>query len=92
LAVAADLDRVTNSEWDWVAEQPRTYVPSGGTDGQTKRTEGALVVATTGRITGLPRRTCLIFGTSEADFILVAFKGGPHEDPDWFKSFLSVAI
>lgn len=69
----------------------RTFA-SGGTEGQTKRTEGALVLATTGRITGQPRRTCLIFGTSEDDFILVAFKGGADEDPDWFKSLLPVAI
>jgi hypothetical protein len=26
MAVAADLDRATDSQWDWVAEQTRTYL------------------------------------------------------------------
>ena len=33
MAVAADLDRATDSQWDWVAEQARTYLASGGTEG-----------------------------------------------------------
>jgi hypothetical protein len=31
-AIAEDLDRATDSQWDWVAEQTRTYLASGGTD------------------------------------------------------------
>lgn len=44
------------------------------------------MLATTGRITGRPRRTSLIYGTSGDDFVLVASKGGADEDPDWFKN------
>jgi deazaflavin-dependent oxidoreductase (nitroreductase family) len=86
MAVAADLDRATDSQWDWVAEQTRTYLASSGTEGTEADGVRMLVLATTGRITGHPRRTCLIYGTSEDDFVLVASKGGADEDPDWFKN------
>ena len=86
MAVAADLDRATDSQWDWVAEQTRTYLTSGGAQGHESDGVRVLVLATTGRTTGQPRRTCLIYGTSGDDFVLVASKGGADEDPDWFKN------
>ncbi|AKU17066.1 nitroreductase family deazaflavin-dependent oxidoreductase [Luteipulveratus mongoliensis] len=86
MAVAADLDHATDSQWDWVAEQTRTYLASGGTEGHEANGVRMLVLATTGRVSGQPRRTCLIYGTSEDDFVLVASKGGADEDPDWFKN------
>ncbi|WP_353649510.1 nitroreductase family deazaflavin-dependent oxidoreductase [Nakamurella sp. A5-74] len=86
MAVAADLDRATDSQWDWVAEQTRTYLTSGGAQGHESDGVRVLVLATTGRTTGQPRRTCLIYGTSGDEFVLVASKGGADEDPDWFKN------
>jgi deazaflavin-dependent oxidoreductase (nitroreductase family) len=86
MAVAADLDRATDSQWDWVAEQTRTYLASGGTEGHESDGVYTLVLATTGRTSGEPRRTCLIYGTSGDDFVVVASKGGADEDPDWFKN------
>jgi deazaflavin-dependent oxidoreductase (nitroreductase family) len=43
-----------------------------------------LVLATTGRRTGTPRRTCLIYGTSGGEYVVVASKGGAEEHPAWF--------
>ncbi|OHV32270.1 MULTISPECIES: nitroreductase family deazaflavin-dependent oxidoreductase [Pseudofrankia] len=86
MAVAEDLDRATDSAWDWVAEQTRTYLASGGTVGHESNGVYTLVLATTGRRTGEPRRTCLIYGTSGDDFVVVASKGGADEDPAWFKN------
>ena len=86
MAVAADLDRATDSQWDWVAEQTRTYLASGGTEGHATNGVRMLVLVTTGRASGQPRRTCLIYGTSGDDFVLVASKGGADEHPDWFKN------
>ncbi|MGW6521345.1 nitroreductase/quinone reductase family protein [Streptomyces sp. NPDC054962] len=40
----------------------------------------------TGRRSGIPRRTCLIYGTAGEDFVVVASKGGADEDPAWFKN------
>ncbi|NUT49207.1 MAG: nitroreductase family deazaflavin-dependent oxidoreductase [Saccharothrix sp.] len=86
MATADDLDRATDSQWDWVAEQTRTYLASGGTEGHESDGLRMLVLATTGRRTGEPRRTCLIYGTSGDDFVVVASKGGADEHPEWFKN------
>ncbi|MCI3221297.1 nitroreductase family deazaflavin-dependent oxidoreductase [Streptomyces sp. NP-1717] len=89
MAVADDLDHATDSQWDWVAEQTRTYLASGGTEGHESNGVHTLVLATTGRRTGIARRTCLIYGTSGEDFVVVASKGGADEDPAWFKNLQS---
>ncbi|WP_024286160.1 nitroreductase family deazaflavin-dependent oxidoreductase [Cellulomonas sp. KRMCY2] len=86
MAVADDLDHATDSTWDWVAQQTRTYLASGGTEGHESNGVYTLVLAATGRRTGQPRRTCLIYGTSGDDFVVVASKGGADQDPDWFKN------
>ncbi|GAA3997781.1 nitroreductase family deazaflavin-dependent oxidoreductase [Allokutzneria multivorans] len=86
MAVADDLDRATDSQWDWVAEQVRAYLASGGTEGHESDGVHMLVLATTGRRTGTPRRTCLIYGRAGEDFVVVASKGGADDDPAWFKN------
>lgn len=84
MATADDLDRATDSQWDWVAEHARTYLASGGTEGHENNGVHTLVLATTGRRTGTPRRTCLIYGTSGEDYVVVASKGGAEQHPAWF--------
>jgi deazaflavin-dependent oxidoreductase (nitroreductase family) len=84
MATAEDLDRATDSQWDWVAEHTRTYLTSGGTEGHENNGVRTLVLATTGRRTGTPRRTALIYGTSGDDHVVVASKGGAAEHPAWF--------
>jgi deazaflavin-dependent oxidoreductase (nitroreductase family) len=86
MAVANDLDHATDSQWDWVAEQTRAYLASGGAEGHESNGVHVLVLATTGRRSGIPRRTCLIYGTTGQDFVVVASKGGADEDPAWFKN------
>lgn len=84
MATAEDLDRATDSQWDWVAEQTRTYLASGGTEGHENNGLRTLILATTGRRTGTPRRTCLIYGISDGEYVVVASKGGAEENPAWF--------
>jgi deazaflavin-dependent oxidoreductase (nitroreductase family) len=36
----------------------------------------------------LSRRTCLIYGRSGDELVVVASKGGADEDPAWFKNLL----
>ena len=86
MAVAADLDRATDSQWDWVAEHTRTYLASGGTEGHESNGVHTLVLATTGRRSAMPRRTCLIYGTSGDEYVVVASKGGADEHPAWFRN------
>jgi deazaflavin-dependent oxidoreductase (nitroreductase family) len=89
MATAADLDRATDSQWDWVAEHARTYLASGGTEGHERDGVRTLVLATTGRRTGTPRRTCLIYGTSGDAYVVVASKGGADVDPAWFMNLVA---
>ncbi|MBN6033781.1 nitroreductase family deazaflavin-dependent oxidoreductase [Amycolatopsis sp. 195334CR] len=89
MAVAADLDRATDSQWDWVAEQTRAYLASDGAEGHESNGVHTLVLATTGRRTGIPRRTCLIYGKAGEDFVVVASKGGDDDDPAWFKNLVA---
>ncbi|MFC0544751.1 nitroreductase family deazaflavin-dependent oxidoreductase [Kutzneria chonburiensis] len=89
MAIAEDLDRATDSQWDWVAEHARTYIASGGTEGHERDGLHTLVLATTGRRTGTPRRTCLIYGTSGDEYVVVASKGGADEDPSWFVNLVA---
>jgi deazaflavin-dependent oxidoreductase (nitroreductase family) len=37
----------------------------------------------------VPRRTCLIYGRSGDDFVVVASKAGADDDPAWFKNLLA---
>lgn len=89
MAVAEDLDTATDSQWDWVAEHTRGYLASGGTEGHDNDGLLTLVIATTGRRTGLARRTCLIYGRSGDDYVVVASKGGADDDPAWFTNLVA---
>jgi deazaflavin-dependent oxidoreductase (nitroreductase family) len=87
MAVAADLDRATDTtdpNWAWVAEHARKYLASDGAEGHESNGVYTLVLATTGRKTGQPRRTVLIYGASGDDFVVVASKGGDDDGPAWF--------
>ena len=89
MAVADDLDLATDSQWDWVADHTRRYLASGGTEGHENDGVRTLVLATTGRRTGQARRTCLIYGTSGDEYVVVASKGGADVDPLWFTNLRS---
>lgn len=87
MAVADDIDRATDSTWqDWVAAQTRKYLATDGREGHESNGVYSLVLVTTGRKSQAPRRTCLIYGTSGNDFVVVASKGGADNDPDWFRN------
>ncbi|MFI6172058.1 nitroreductase family deazaflavin-dependent oxidoreductase [Nocardia sp. NPDC051052] len=89
MAIAADLDHATDSQADWVAEQTRTYLASNGAEGHESNGIYTLILATTGRRTGVARRTCLIYGTAGTDFVVVASDAGADENPAWFKNLLA---
>lgn len=89
MAVAEDLDRAIDSQWDWVAEQTRTYLASNGTEGHENNGVHMLVLATTGRKTGQPRRNVLIYGRSGNDLVVVASNAGLDDNPAWFKNLLA---
>jgi deazaflavin-dependent oxidoreductase (nitroreductase family) len=84
MAIAEDLDHATDSEWDWVAEHTRRYLACDGTEGHENNGVRTLVLARTRRRSGTPRRTCLIYGESGGEYVVVASKDGAEEHPAWF--------
>src|SRR3954470_13632856 len=66
-------------------EHPRRYLESGGEDGHEWRPGvPTLLLTTTGRKSGVKRRTALIYGRDTADYVVVASKGGSPRQPAWY--------
>ena len=79
------MAEVTDSPVDWVAEHTQRYLDSGGEDGHEWRPGvPTLLLTTTGRKSGVKRRTALIYGRDNADYVIVASKGGSDEQPAWY--------
>jgi deazaflavin-dependent oxidoreductase (nitroreductase family) len=76
---------VTDSPVSWVAEHTRRYLDTGGRDGHEWRPGvPTLLLTTTGRRTGAKRRTALIYGRDNADYVVVASQGGASRHPAWY--------
>jgi len=80
--------RVVDSPTEWVADHIRRYVESGGEDGHIWRGVPTLLLTTTGRKTGMLRRTALIYGIDGDDYVIVASKGGHPTNPLWFENLV----
>ena len=79
------MAEVTDSPVDWVKEHTQRYLDSGGEDGHEWRPGvPTLLLTTTGRKSGAKRRTALIYGRDNADYVVVASKGGSPEQPAWY--------
>ena len=79
------MPEVTDSPVEWVAEHTRRYVESGGEDGHEWRPGvPTLLLTTTGRRSGVKRRTALIYGRDNTDYVIVASNGGTPEHPAWY--------
>jgi deazaflavin-dependent oxidoreductase (nitroreductase family) len=79
------MAEVTDSPVDWVADHTRRYLETGGEEGHEWRPGvPTLLLTTTGRKSGVKRRTALIYGRDNADYVIVASKGGTPEHPAWY--------
>ena len=76
--------QIHDSPRDWVNEHTRQYVESGGAQGQEWHGVPTLLVTTTGRRSGLRRRTALIYGVDRDAHVVVASSGGAPAHPAWF--------
>jgi deazaflavin-dependent oxidoreductase (nitroreductase family) len=65
-------------------EHVRRYVQSDGAEGHDWQGTTVLILTTTGRRSGEPRSTPLIYGNRDGDHIVVASKGGAEEHPAWY--------
>ena len=94
-----DTQTPVDSSNPWVADHVRRYVESGGReghlwygpDGKLEQGVPTLLLTTTGRRSGQPRRTALIyrrvddeFGGGAARYAVVASYGGAPDHPLWY--------
>lgn len=82
----------TDSRHPAVAEHTRSYAEIGGAQGHIWNGVPTLLLTTTGRTSGLLRRTALIYGRHDADYLIVASNLGADHHPDWYLNLLSTPL
>jgi deazaflavin-dependent oxidoreductase (nitroreductase family) len=65
-------------------EHVKRYLQTGGEEGHDWQGVTVLILTTTGRRSGEPRSTPLIYQRHGDDHVVVASKGGAEENPDWY--------
>ena len=79
---------MSESEQLYGEEHVRRYRETGGEVGHIwKRGSKVLLLTTTGRRSGEPRTSPLIYeDTGDGAYVIVASKGGAPEHPDWYRN------
>ena len=65
-------------------EHVKRYLETDGAEGHDWQGTTVLILTTTGRRSGDPRSTPLIYGKHGDDHVVVASKGGAEEHPAWY--------
>ena len=69
------------------AEHVRRYRETGGEVGHIwKEGSTILLLTTTGRASGEPRTTPLIYAEDDDRYVIIASQGGAPEDPGWYRN------
>jgi len=82
-------NKIVDSPSEWVADHIQRYVATNGEDGHMWRGVHCLLLTTTGRKSGVRRRTALIYGHFDSDYVVVASKGGHPTHPLWYTNILA---
>src|SRR4051812_31768095 len=69
-------------------EHVRRYVETDGEVGHDWQGTQTLILTTTGRRSGEPRSTPLIYGRHGDDYLVVASKGGADAPPAWYRNLV----
>jgi deazaflavin-dependent oxidoreductase (nitroreductase family) len=69
-------------------EHVKRYQETDGAEGHDWQGVSTLILTTTGRHSGQPRSTPLIYGQHENAYLVVASKGGAPEHPSWYLNIL----
>ena len=72
------------SPWSIVADQVELYESSGGTDGLLLEGKPCVILWTTGRKSGLLRKTPLMRVADGEHYAVVASMGGAPQSPVWY--------
>ncbi|HEX6447474.1 MAG TPA: nitroreductase family deazaflavin-dependent oxidoreductase [Streptosporangiales bacterium] len=65
-------------------EHVERYLATDGAEGHDWRGTSTLILTTTGRRTGQPRDSALIYGRDGDAYLVVASKGGADDHPFWY--------
>ncbi|MDX1621405.1 MAG: nitroreductase family deazaflavin-dependent oxidoreductase [Nitriliruptorales bacterium] len=65
-------------------EHVERYRETGGEVGHDWNGASVLLLTTTGRQTGEPYTTPLIYGEDDGEYVVIASKGGAADHPDWY--------
>ena len=69
-------------------EHVRRYRETGGEVGYMWRGAPTLLLTTTGRRSGEPTTTPLIFGRDGDNYVLIASQGGAPKHPGWYRNLV----
>ena len=84
-----DQDLVGIRSEGWQSDHARRYLATDGAEGHLWRGVPTLLLTTTGRRTGRPYTTPLIYGEDGGRYLVVASKGGAPEHPQWYRNLLA---
>lgn len=70
-------------------EHVQRYIATDGAEGHDWQGTTVLLLTTTGRRTGQPRTTPLIYQRHGEDYLIVASKGGADEPPAWYLNLVA---
>ncbi|MFB9316949.1 nitroreductase family deazaflavin-dependent oxidoreductase [Cryptosporangium minutisporangium] len=71
------------------AEHVRRYRETGGAEGYLWNGVPTLILTTTGRRSGLPRDTPLIYGDDGGTGVVIASQGGAPTHPQWYLNLVA---
>lgn len=67
----------------------KRYRETDGAEGHDWQGAHVLILTTTGRRTGQPRSTPLIYGRDGENYVVVASKGGDDDHPSWYRNLVA---
>ena len=82
-------DAATPRRPQWIEEHLRRYKETNGEEGHIWRGVPTLLLTTTGRRTGEPYMTPLIYGEDDGRYIIVASRGGADAHPQWYRNLVA---
>lgn len=82
-------ETVHDSPTEWVHRHIEEYVKTDGRKGHRWSGVDTLLLTTRGRKTGKLRRTALIYGVDDGNYVVVGSRGGHRSHPAWYLNLVA---
>src|SRR5262249_61037982 len=76
----------------WQQAHGKRYIETDGRDGHIWEGVTTLLLTTTGRRSGQPRTTPLIYGRAGEKYLIVASRGGAPQHPSWYENLVATPV